>query len=173
MVLAGVSVSPATAAVPTVTAIRAQLKQVFAAWDLDGDGFLDKEELAKAFRGARAKPYDSKSSNKDKGTKKSDYNRYPDYLFLVQLDTDKDGKISKKEWTAWAKVYSSLLKEMYKAQDQIAKAQARFQKAKTATTRSKALAKYREVQRKLAAAQKKLNSYYKKLAEAMKKAGKN
>jgi hypothetical protein len=102
---AGFGSPRAAAAVPTLTVIRAQLKQVFNAWDLNSDGFLDKAELAKAFRGPGAKPFDyrAKGKNPEKIPRKQpDYSSYPDYQFLVQLDTDKDQRISKKEWTAWA-----------------------------------------------------------------------
>jgi hypothetical protein len=61
------------AATPTVTlgAIRSQLGQLFASWDLNGDGFLDKEELAKAFRGPSAKPFDYKKPENQKAASPS------------------------------------------------------------------------------------------------------
>lgn len=66
--------------------IMAQLMARFDAWDTNKDGFVDKEELTKALGEARA-------------------NR------VLQLyDKDKDGKLSKEEYTAWAKAYVAELK---------------------------------------------------------------
>ena len=45
-----------------------QLRGLFASWDLDKDGYLDKDELAKAFRGPNAKSYDYKAPAKDLDT---------------------------------------------------------------------------------------------------------
>jgi Ca2+-binding EF-hand superfamily protein len=111
-----------------------QLRLQFAAWDLNSDGNLDKEELAKAFRGPDAKPYDYKKPSSDKSistdttkdppkdstskdsskdpakTDKTDYSQYPDYLFLTMLDKDGDGQISRSEFLAWGRDYAVQLK---------------------------------------------------------------
>jgi hypothetical protein len=176
----------------SLTAIRGQLNDLFAAWDLDGDGYLDKEELAKAFRGADAKPYDykkpprakkddakdnkdaakdkqdDKEPTKDKSTSKPDYSSYPDYLFLKQLDTDEDEKISKKEWNAWAKGYARQLKIVVDARLALADAQARLNAATTRAAQRKALNDLKRLNNQLVALNKKMASFEKKLLKAMK-----
>jgi hypothetical protein len=110
---------------PGTSLYMGQLRALFDAWDLNGDGYLDKEELAKAFRGASAKPHDyvpETKTDKDKDadkdppkdtsskTTKPDYSQFPDYVFLVQLDQDGDGQISRKESMSWARDYAVQLK---------------------------------------------------------------
>lgn len=61
----------------------------FDKWDKNKDGFLDAEELAKAFRGRNAKPITDKPGAKE---------THPDHQFLKLWDADKDGKISRAEF---------------------------------------------------------------------------
>ena len=61
----------------------------FDKWDKNKDGFLDAEELAKAFRGPSAKVIEDKLGAKE---------THPDHQFMLAWDANKDGKISKAEF---------------------------------------------------------------------------
>jgi hypothetical protein len=79
-------------------------------------GFLTEDELARAFRGKSAKPYKDEMTERILSTGKEkpdgaglarlkpepkELKRYPDYVFLLYLDKDNDGKISRTEYDAW------------------------------------------------------------------------
>ena len=66
-----------------------RLDASFAQADKNKDGFLDADELAKAFRGPTAKAIDDKVGAKE---------THPDHAFMDAWDADKDGKVSKAEF---------------------------------------------------------------------------
>lgn len=104
-----------------------QLRSLFAAWDSDGNKFIDKLELAQAFRGRGTRPYDEKPAPAASTTTRPDYSRYPDYLALAQLDLDLDGRISRAEFMTWARAYAVQLKKLGDLQVKLLAAQQKLQ----------------------------------------------
>lgn len=93
------------------TLIMGQLRLLFDRWDKNRDGYLDPAELAKAFRGASARPhYGDGNVPSDKLAAK-----YPDYQFLIQLDQNHDGRISLFEFEDWARSYAKQMKSSQKS----------------------------------------------------------
>lgn len=111
LVAAGLSVPGTLAAQPPAgshsTRQAAQLHGLFERWDLNKDGYIDAEELAKALRGPNAKPVEHKETGKPHVDTK-----HPDHTFLERYDTDKDGRISRSEFEQWERAAGAELKQL-------------------------------------------------------------
>jgi hypothetical protein len=93
--------------------LAAQIGAMFEKLDKNKDVFLDKEELAKAFRGPNAKaPPEPKADDEKKGTKPNPpQGPFPDQDFLKAWDRDADGKISLGEFEFWGAKYDQDMKK--------------------------------------------------------------
>ena len=134
------------------------LKAWFEAADLDKDGYLDKAELAKAFRGPKAVPPadpappaatpaapdattpddEPKAASPGAAAAKTPATparparkRKPtqDVEFLAVLDTDKDDRVSRAEFDQWAPGYATYAKQVDDLVKQINKQAAAQNKA--------------------------------------------
>jgi hypothetical protein len=96
------------------TLTDAQLRLLFDKYDLNKDGYLDADELARAFRGRNAKPMPHFALHDLKGKTypiTQDLRRYPDEIFLRATDTDFDGRVSWPEYKAYGEAYATVLRQ--------------------------------------------------------------
>jgi hypothetical protein len=136
--------------------LMGQLRALFATWDVNKDGYLDKAELARGFRGEDAKPYEPpvhKVPNppaEEAGAKNDkaapirearnikEFTHFPDYQFLLTVDQNGDGKVSRDEFINWAREYAVQQKNITAAEKSVAKLQVKLVGRSSLSTRLQA-----------------------------------
>jgi Ca2+-binding EF-hand superfamily protein len=126
--------------------IMGQLRELFARWDTNSDGFLDRAELAKAFRGSGARPAPSGAGS----VNKANLSHYPDLEFLVQVDQNNDGKISRAEFIDWARGFASEYKKIKSGRQSASQAQKKAQSGSSTASANNNLVKAELQQQQLA-----------------------
>jgi hypothetical protein len=162
---------------PAGTALlMGQLRALFAEWDANQDEYLDKEELARGFRGPDAKPpspsaLKSKSTEPTLPTKGKNAGResgaYPDHDFLLQVDLNADGKISRDEFISWAREYAVQQKNIAAAEKRVGKAEIKARSRTSARTLAQAELELRNERQALSKLMAQLPSFDKALQEAL------
>jgi Ca2+-binding EF-hand superfamily protein len=148
--------------------IMVQLRHLFAAWDTNKDGFLDKDELARAFRGARARPFDPRTDGNGKANARPSRSKYPDYHFLAEVDQNGDGKVSRDEFNTWARDYAVSLKAGLDAEKHIQALEARLETMLSTEERRQIEAELRRERDAQKQAAKLMKAYEKHLQQELK-----
>lgn len=117
----------------------AYVRNYFESVDKNKDSFLDREELAKVFRGPRAKPVgdppaqglgdgkDEPDAEKPEAAKPAAKGKtparpmriMPEDDFIKTWDSNKDGKISLHEFEHWGELFEKEMKEVQNFQQQL------------------------------------------------------
>ena len=155
--------------------LMGQLRALFAQWDANQDEILDKEELARGFRGADAKPpvatvEKSKSSEPNSASKTKNAAKesaYPDRDFLLHVDQNGDGRISRDEFLNWAREYAVQQKNIGAAEKRVSKADVKARSRTTANARAQAELELRNERQMLGKLMAQLPSFEKALQEAL------
>lgn len=108
-----------TAAAPKNPQVDKALRTLFDKWDLDHDNYLDRDELAKHFRGPKAVSPEGGAYD-EKGNISPLYyqarRKYPELIFLWSLDTDMDDRVGWPEFEKYGQEYAVALKKRVQAE---------------------------------------------------------
>jgi hypothetical protein len=114
-----------------------QLRALFAEWDQNQDGFLEREEVVVGFRDLAKRPDPRRSGKASKKAAKGGA-KTPEAEFLARVDLNGDGIVNRDEYLNWAREYAVLQKNVVAAGKRVAKTEARLLTNLKATSRIQA-----------------------------------